>query len=153
MLPVTLTDLGERHPAEIEFVGLGDGIFRCEGRSAPALLERFSAEVERELDPPFAVRAVRRTESQWIVAARILNNANVLSLREPVQADSLEVAVAPDGEEVVLVDGEALARPADAATADALAELRRRGSDRFQAFVAHADKVDDERWQLTIDPL
>jgi hypothetical protein len=153
IVPLTLPDLGERHPAEIEFVALGDGVFRHEGRVAPALLERLSAEVERELEPPFAARAVRRTEDEWIVAARMLNNADLLSLPEAVQADSLEVAVSPDGEEVVLVDGEALARPADAATADALAELGRRGRDRFQAFVARADKVDDEHWQLTIDPL
>ncbi len=153
VVPVALPDLGERHPAEIEFVALGDSIFRCDRGVARAVIERLAAEIERELEPPFGARAVRKSGEEWIVAARRLTNADVLSLPQGLEADSLQVAVSPEGEEVALVDGEILGRPADAATADALAELTRRGRERFQAFAARADKVDDERWQLTIYPL
>lgn len=96
---------------------------------------------------------MRRSEDEWVAAARALENTELVSLPETIRAVSLEVAVSPEGEELVLVDGEALLAPADAPTAGALAELGRRGRERFQAFVARADKVNEERWQLTIDPL
>ncbi len=152
LVPVSLPDLGDRHPADIEFTFLAAGVFRCEERVPLALLERLVAEIASELEPPFAARAVRRTEDEWVVAARTLN-AELLALPQAVQGESLEVAVSPDGERVDLVDGEALVGPVDGATAEALDELAARGHARFQAFVARADKVDEGRWQLTIDPL
>jgi hypothetical protein len=39
------------------------------------------------------------------------------------------------------------------AVAEALAEIERRGRERFQAFAARADKLGGDRWELTIDPL
>ncbi len=51
------------------------------------------------------------------------------------------------------MDGEAVTGLVEPAVDLALRELEQRGRLRFQAFVARADKVDDDRWQLTVDPL
>jgi hypothetical protein len=52
-----------------------------------------------------------------------------------------------------LVDGEILADAPTGMTADALEEVERLGAERFQAFVARADRLEDGRWELTVDPL
>jgi hypothetical protein len=66
---------------------------------------------------------------------------------------SLEVAVPPDGETTLLVDGEIVTEVPEGPEGEALATLESRGAARFQAFVARADRVEDGRWELTVDPL
>jgi hypothetical protein len=151
LVPVSLPDLGDRHPAEFDFTFLGEGVFRCDQPVSRAVLERLAAEIEA-LEPPFAARAVRRSQADWVVGARAVN-AEVISFAGPLVAESLEVTVSPDGDRVGLVDGEAPAGVLDPGVAAAFDELARRGETRFEAFVARADKVDEGRWQLTIDPL
>ena len=68
-----------------------------------------------------------------------------ISLALPAN-DTVEVIVAPDGERTALVDGEAVTGLVEPAVDLALRELEQRGRLRFQAFVARADKVDDDRW-------
>jgi hypothetical protein len=66
---------------------------------------------------------------------------------------SLEVAVPPDGETTLLVDGDIAGEAPEGPAGEALATLESLGAARFQAFVARADRVEDGRWELTIDPL
>ena len=79
-------------------------------------------------------------------------HASLISLALPAN-NAVEVIVAPDGERTALLDGEAVAGLVEPAVDLALRELEQRGRLRFQAFVARADRVDDDRWQLTVDPL
>jgi hypothetical protein len=110
------------------------------------------AELTRELglEPPYAVRAVRQGRLDWAVAGRILSSEPV-TLRAP-GITKLEVVVSPDGDVTVLVDGEESGSPGPDLES-AAGEVERRGRERFQAFVARADRVGEDRWELTIDPL
>jgi hypothetical protein len=104
------------------------------------------------LAPPFVVQAVRQGDSEWAVGALQLES-ELVSLPRGIAAMSLEVAVPPDGETTLLVDGEIVAEAPDGAEGEALATLEGLGAARFQAFVARADRVEDGRWELTVDPL
>lgn len=133
---------------EVDFRVLGDG--SVVGDVAPEAL----AELTRDLgiQPPYAVRAVRQNPTEWMVGALQIES-QLAELPPEADALSLEVAVPPEGETMYLVDGEILAEPPTGAAADAFAELERRGAERFEAFVARADRLEDGRWELTVDPL
>lgn len=133
---------------EIDFRVLGDG----------SVIGDVSADVVAELTrdlgvaPPYAARAVRQNEREWTVGALRIES-ELVALPAGIDAVSLEAAVPPEGEAMYVVDGEFLAEAPAGAAADALAELERLGAERFQAFVARADRLEDGRWELTVDPL
>jgi hypothetical protein len=112
------------------------------------------AELTRDLglDPPYAARAVRQNAREWMVGG-LQVESELAELPGDFDAVSLEAAVPPEGEAMYLVDGDILSEPPEGALAEALAELERRGAERFQAFVARADRLEDGRWELTVDPL
>jgi hypothetical protein len=134
--------------AELEFRVLGDG--SVIGDVDVAVLGELTRELS--IEAPYAARAVRQDEIEWMVAA-VRMESELVELAAGVQALSLEAAVPPEGETMYLVDGEILADPPEGPAAEALAELERLGSERFQAFVARADRLEDGRWELTVDPL
>jgi len=109
------------------------------------------AELDRVVDRPYAVHALRRGPRSWTVGARAVRS-RALEL-PPLEARALELVVAPTGERSAVVDGEEATSWVEPALAEALGELERRGRERFQAFVARADRVSETRWELTIDPL
>lgn len=133
---------------ELEFRVLGDGSVIGDVDSAAL------GELTRELsiEAPYAARAVRQDETEWMVGA-VGMESELVELAAGVEALTLEAAVPPEGETMYLVDGEILADPPEGPAAEALAELERLGSERFQAFVARADRLEDGRWELTVDPL
>jgi hypothetical protein len=133
---------------EVDFRVLGDG--SVVGDVSGDVL----AELTRDLgvDPPYAARAVRQNAREWMVGA-VRIESELVALPGGVDAVSLEAAVPPEGGTMYVVDGEILAEAPTGAAADALAELERRGAERFQAFVARADRLEDGRWELTVDPL
>jgi hypothetical protein len=79
--------------------------------------------------------------------------SQLVELPAGIDAHSLEVAVPPEGETMAIVDGEILVDEPSGAAAEAFAALERLGAERFQAFVARADRLEDGRWELTVDPL
>ena len=111
----------------------------------------FLAALDLELDRPYELLAVRRTSAGWALAGRRLHST--LVALPPLGSARLEVVVTPDGERSAAADGVPVTDWVDAPLAEAIAELERAGRARFQAFVAHADKLADDRWELTIDPL
>ena len=119
--------------------------------SAPALV-RITEEIEKALSRPYAVHASRQTRSEWFVAAIALK-AELVTLQPGIKETALQVVVDPGEQTLTFVGGEAAAGFLDPAVAEALQELERRGRERFQAFVARADKVNGGRWAITIDPL
>jgi hypothetical protein len=134
--------------AELHFRLLADGSV-----VGDVPLEVLSALTEElGLEPPYAVRAVRRGETAWAVGA-LRVQSDPIDLPEGIEASSLEVAVAPDGERTFVVEGEMLPGEPAGPEAEALAAIERAGRERFQAFAARADRVGDGRWELTVDPL
>ncbi len=133
---------------EVDFRVLGDG--SVVGDVSADVL----GELTRELGvaPPYAARAVRQNEREWMVGALRIES-QLVDLPSGVGAFSLEAAVPPEGETMYLVDGEILAEAPPGAAGEALAELEQLGAERFQAFVARADRLEDGRWELTVDPL
>jgi hypothetical protein len=134
--------------AEVDFRVLGDGSV-IGSVSADALAELTQG---LELEPPYAVRAVRQSEIEWMVGA-LRFDSELVELPGGIDAVALELAVPPEGETMYLVDGDVLAEEPAGAVADGFAELGRLGADRFQAFVARADRLEDGRWEMTVDPL
>ena len=133
---------------EIDFRVLGDG--SVVGDVSADVL----AELTRDLgvDPPYAARAVRQNEREWTVGALRIES-QLVDLPSGVGAISLEAAVPPEGEAMYARRRRDPRRRPAGAAADALAELERLGAERFQAFVARADRLEDGRWELTVDPL
>jgi hypothetical protein len=134
--------------AELEFRVFGDGtvIGDVPGEAVAELTG------ELGLAPPLVVRAVRHGDSEWTVGALQLDS-ELVTLPRGIAAMSLEVALPPDGETTLLVDGEMVADVSEGPEREALGTLESLGAARFQAFVARADRVEDGRWELTIDPL
>lgn len=133
---------------ELDFRVFGDGTVI--GDVPSEAVAELTAELG--LAPPFVVRAVRQSTTDWTVGALQLES-ELVALPAGIDAMSLEVAVPPDGEAALLVDGEMVADVVEGPEGEAFRELERLGEARFQAFVARADRVDDGRWELTIDPL
>lgn len=144
---VEVTALATAEVGELEFAVLADGAIA--GDPPPEAVSELTDELG--LKPPYAVRAVRRGRLEWAVAGRALRS-EPLALALPTGISSLEVVVPPDGGRSVLVEGEE-AVAVDPAWEAAVEELERRGRKRFQSFVARADRVGEDRWELTIDPL
>jgi hypothetical protein len=137
---------------ELDFRVLTDGT--VVGSVPPEALRPIVAELE--LEPPATVRAVRQSAREWAVGAQAVD-ATLVDLPAGIDALMLAVAVPPEvdlGETTYDVDGEVLAGlPEEPSLRAALTEIERLGRERFEAFVARADKVDDGRWELTVDPL
>ncbi|HJS69878.1 MAG TPA: hypothetical protein VJ744_03670 [Gaiellaceae bacterium] len=133
---------------ELEFRVFADGTVI--GDVPPEAVTELTGELG--LAPPLVVRAVRQGDSEWTVGALQLES-ELLALPQGISAMSLEVAVPPDGETMLLVDGEMVTEVPEGPEGEALATLESRGAARFQAFVARADRVEDGRWELTVDPL
>ena len=148
-----MPELEDTNLDRLDFAALPDGTLRLDTDVIPAAaLDRLAAALDPLLERPYSARAVRRGRLEWAVGARRFR-WEALTLDPLLGATSLEVAVAPDGERSARVDGEELVDDPGEKVERALAEVERRGRDRFQSFVARADKVGGARWDLTIDPL
>jgi hypothetical protein len=143
-----VSELRPTEMAEIDFRVLGDG--SVIGDVAPAVLADLTKDLA--IAPPYAARAVRQNELEWMVGALQLDS-ELVELPSGIGALSLEVAVPPEGETMYLADGEILADDPTGPDAEAFEQLAQLGAARFQAFVARADRVEDGRWEVTVDPL
>lgn len=145
---VELRELQATDEAEIDFRLLGDG--SVIGDVQPTVL----AELTKDLgiEPPYAARAVRQNETEWMVGALRIES-ELIELPAGLESLTLEVAVPPEGEAMYVADGEILAEPRDRLEAEAFERLADLGTERFQAFAARADRLEDGRWELTVDPL
>ncbi len=136
--------------AEVEFLAFEEVVVAVAG-APQEIVERLAAVLDRELERPYSAQAVRRGPSEWMVGGK-RTHASLITLALPAN-DAVEVIVAPDGERTAVLDGEPVGGLVEPAVDLVLRELEHRGRLRFRAFVARADRVDDDRWQLTVDPL
>lgn len=109
-------------------------------------------------DNPYEAHAVRQDPRTWVVGVReIPGDLLRLGVADDAIA-SLQVAVAPDEERSYFVDGDLIGHElfgtrVDVGTAQALRSLESRGSSRFEAYVVTADRVEDDLWEVRVDPL
>jgi hypothetical protein len=83
---------------------------------------------------------VRRGDTLWAVAARRIELVQLAA-----DGDALELAV-HGGERTLTVDGER--------TFGSVPELEALGEERYgRSFVARAERVDDNWWEVRVDPL
>ena len=129
------------HGDELRFVALPDGSLLQEQGEPGGDLRLLAAAVEPVLAPPYRAEAVRRGETVWAVAA---NRIEVAAIDADPGGDTVELAV--NGvERTVRVDG--------APTFGSLPAFERLASDRFDAYVLHAERLDGDLWEIEISPL
>ncbi len=126
---VEVRELVATDEAEIDFRLLGDG--SLVGDVSPGVLADLTKDLR--IDPPYAARAVRQNETEWMVGATRIES-ELVELGEDPQAASLEVAVPPDGETMYLVDGEILADAPTGSVAAAVRAARRARSGSLSGF-------------------
>jgi hypothetical protein len=147
---VELPELASSELGELAFEDLGGGLVPADGGPGvpEAVLGRVAAALDHELEPPYEAVAVRRGQLDWALAARG-REFEELALPGLRDVAAISVAVSPEGERSVYVDGETAD---EEGVRQAVDELERRGQERFDAFVAKAERS-GAGWKLTIDPL
>ncbi len=152
---VTVIELPELEGLSLEefaFLKLPDGSFGGLTAEVPAsAVERVASLVDPLLDLPYEVRAARRGTHEWSIGARSVKT-DLVALPSGLDAETITVAVAPDGSSTLFVDGDEPEILSDDLEL-AAAELVRQGRLRGPAFAARAERVGPGRWALTIDPL
>jgi hypothetical protein len=122
-----------------EFVALPDGSLVVEDGDGD--LTPLADAVEERLDRPYRAEAQRRDGDLWAVAAR---RTAVVELGEDPGGDELTLTVRGGGRELV-VDG--------ARTFGSVPELERLVGERFDAYVAVAERLDGALWEVRVSPL
>jgi len=119
----------------VHFAALGDGTLIVDEDEPAEALGPLADAVERSLSPPYRAEAVRRTPSDWAVAARRIELVEVPGLR----GDDAELVVTRD-DRVLRVDGQvALGRtPA----------LERAGEGRGSEYVVRARRIEGDLWEV-----
>jgi hypothetical protein len=122
---------------EIVFSALPDGsLVVAAGRDAA--VEPLAGALEAELAPPYRAHAVRRTDALWVVGAVA---TEVLEVREAVEGDEIEL-VMRDGERSLVVDGERVF--------GSVPTLERHAAGRHDSYVARAERLDGDLWEVEV---
>jgi hypothetical protein len=124
----------------VHFVALPDGTLIVDERVARGALEPLVEALERQLPPPYRAEAVRR-EGTWAAAA---NGIEVVELPEGVPGDTIELA-SRGGERQLTVDGEPSLAP--------LPTLEQFAAARSEDYVARAERIDDDLWDVRVSAL
>jgi hypothetical protein len=125
--------------SELSFVALPDGALVVDDDVGDADLGPLAAAVEARLQPPFRARAVRQSDRLWAVSANRIEIA-----RLPLDADVVDLTV-HDGVRTLTVDGESSRR--------SVSELERLGEREGSAYAVHAERIDDDLWEVRVSPL
>jgi hypothetical protein len=125
---------------ELAFDVLPDRTVLVETQDGDGSLTALVDTIERELAPPYRARAVRQSEELWAVAAR-----GIEVVRLPDRGgDALELTVRGD-ERRLIVDG--------MQEFGGVPELEELGESRHPDFVVRAERLDDDWWEVRVDPL
>jgi hypothetical protein len=122
---------------EVTFATLPDGTLIVDDEEDCAPL---ADALETQLAPPYRAWAIRRSETQWAVAGR---GIEVVELGG-VDGDVVDLTVR-EGERSLVVDG--------MPTFGGLQSLEQFAGERFEAYVAHAERLDEDLWDVRITPL
>jgi hypothetical protein len=124
----------------VHFVALPDGTLIVEERVARGALDPLVEALEQQLPAPYRAEAVRR-EGVWAAAA---NRIELLELPEGVPGDTIELA-ARGGERELTVDGEPSLIP--------LPTLEHFAAARYEDYVARAERIDGDLWDVRVSAL
>jgi hypothetical protein len=151
---VELPELEGTQLAEFEFRAPAEGPLEAPGPEIPAeTLARIGGELDGQVERPYEGRAVRQQGRHWTAGAVAARAGERVELLGPLQKDSLEVVLTPDGDLVIQADGEPLDGDAAGTFGAAAAELERLGRAKFESFVVRADRAEGGGWRVTVDPL
>jgi guanyl-specific ribonuclease Sa len=125
---------------ELAFDVLPDRTVLVETQQGDKPLAALAEAIERELTPPYRARAVRQSSALWAVAARTID-----VVRLPDRAgDALELIVR-GGERRLMVDG--------IREFGSVPELEEIGESTRRDYVVRAERLDDDWWEVRVDPL
>ena len=123
---------------EVTFATLPDGTLIVDGDDDCSAL---ADALETQLPPPYRAWAIRKDGAQWAVAGRTIE---VVELSPDVGGDVIDLTVR-DGERSLVVDG--------MPTFGGVPPLERLAGDRYDAYVAHAERLDGLYWDVRVTPL
>ena len=121
---------------EATFVALPDGTLLVE-EGLDESLQPLADAVERELRPPYRAHAVRRGEAMWAIQARRIE---VLALPDAPDGDTLDLTRTEENGAELRVDGERVFGTVPA--------LEERGAREGREFAIHAERLDDDLWEV-----
>jgi hypothetical protein len=125
---------------QVAFDVLPDRTVLVEEEEGDAELAPLADAIERELEPPYRAQAVRQGEELWAVAARSIEVVR-LPRRE---GDTIELSKRGD-ERTLTVDG--------TREFGTVQELEAIASQRHDDYVARAERLDGDWWEVRVDPL
>jgi hypothetical protein len=122
-------------------VTLPDGTVLVDAELPEGALAPIADAIEREVDPPYRARAVRRDDGVWAVGA---TGIEVVEVPEQVDGDSVNLVV--QGEERTLLVDE---QPgwSDVPTLESYAR------ERHKDFVLQAERLDGNLWAVEVNAL
>jgi hypothetical protein len=122
-------------------VTLPDGTVLVDAELPEGALAPIADAIEREVDPPYRARAVRRKDGVWAVGATAIE---VVEVPEQVDGDSVNLVVQGD-ERTLLVDEQ----PgwSDVPT------LENYARERHKDFVLQAERLDGNLWAVEVNAL
>lgn len=135
---MAVAEAPELEENELTFATLPDGTLIVDGEADCTPL---ADALETQLAPPYRAWAVRRDETRWAVAGRRID---VEELPPDVGGDVIDLTV-QDGERSLVVDG--------MPTFGGVPALERLAAERYDAYVAHAERLDGNLWDVRITPL
>jgi hypothetical protein len=122
------------------FVVLPDGSVLVE-EGADSSLQALADAVEQELRPPYRARAARIRGDLWGVQARRIE---VIELRDAPAGDALDLTETGEGR-VMRVDGQQVF--------GTVPELEARGEREGREYAVHAERLDDDLWEVRASAL
>ncbi len=125
---------------EVRFVTLADGSVVIEAGEDDADPSPLADALEGQVEPPYRAAAVRH-DDLWTVGARRIE---VIELDPDPGGEELELSW-NDGERAIRVDGEP--------TLGSVPALERIASERHDAWVVRASRLDGPLWEYSVAPL
>jgi len=125
---------------QIAFDVLPDRTVLVETQEGEEPLTAFVEAIERDLKPPYRALGVRQSSELWAVAARAIE---IVRLPDR-EGDALELSIRGDDRRLI-VDG--------LREFGGIPELEALGQSRHRDYVVRAERLDDEWWEVRIDPL
>jgi hypothetical protein len=124
----------------VEFATLPSGDVIVDTETGDADLSPFADAVEKQLEPPYRVRARREDNDLWSIAARTID---VVELKFD-GGDEIEL-VENEGVTELRVDGKPWSQE--------IPELEHAGETLGTDFVVQADRLDGDLWEIRASPL
>ena len=123
----------------VHFVALADGSIVTEEQVTEGAVDPLADALEEQLAAPYRAEAARDGD-RWTVTA---NSIEVLELADDIAGDSVEL-VRRGGDRQLTVDGE----PSTAGVPDLEAHADARASE----YIARAERIDADLWEVQISP-